>query len=757
MLITSLHGQGLTMKRLLIVSNRLPINVSRKNGDLHLQRSVGGLATGVGSFYKSCESLWVGWPGLNVSKQQSEERDRIIDTLRREQCHPVFLSPYDIRHYYDGFCNNTLWPLLHYFNLHAEYDPKTWTVYRRVNEKFCDAVLEAARPGDTIWVHDYHLMLLPEMLREHLPDAEIGYFHHIPFPSFEVFRNLPWRKEILSGLLGADLIGFHTYGYVRHFLSSVRRLLGYEHTFGEIRTGTRVIRADLFPMGIDYHRFADSAGSTPVQREITRIRQKYGERKLILSFDRLDYTKGIPLRLEAFDALLEKKPDYRGKVSLVLVAVPSRTSVSSYQALKKQIDELVGRINGKYGTTDWVPVHYYYNFLPFETLVAFYSAADVALVTPLRDGMNLMAKEYIATRTDGTGILVLSEMAGAAEELGEAIIVNPNDQDAVIEAIETALAMPEKEQVERNRTMQKRLMRYDIEHWVGDFLVRLSDARAVRVERSEQIVTPAIRDTLIANYSAANDRLLLLDYDGTLVPFASRPQKAIPGETTREVLTSLARTPGNEVVVISGRDRHTLDSWFGDMDIGIIAEHGVWTRERSGEWRMPEALSDEWKEQIHPLLELYTDRTPGAFIEEKDYSLVWHYRRTEPVLGTQRATELKDDLLHLTSNLDVGVMEGNKVIEIKNNAVNKGRAALSWISGHTWDFILAIGDDRTDEDLFEVVPPDAYSIKVGLAPSRARFNLIAQRDVLPLLKECTIRKRGRAKRKESVIGSVAPG
>ncbi len=751
------------MNRLLIVSNRLPISVTRKNGDFRLQRSVGGLATGVGSFYKSYESLWVGWPGMNVQRKHEEEKDRIIDTLRRERCHPVFLSSYDIKHYYDGFCNNTLWPLFHYFSLFTDYDPKTWTVYQRVNEKFCDAVMEVARPDDIIWIHDYHLMLLAQMLRERLPDAEIGYFHHIPFPSFEVFRNLPWRKEILTGLLGADLIGFHTYGYVRHFLSSVRRVLGHEHSFGEVRTGTRVVRTDLFPMGIDYHRFADSAGSTPVQKEITRVRQKYGSRKIVLSFDRLDYTKGIPLRLEAFDTLLERKPEYQGKVSLVLVAVPSRASVGRYQALKKRIDELVGRINGKYGTTDWVPVRYFYNFLPFETLVAFYSAADVALVTPLRDGMNLMAKEYIATRTDGTGVLILSEMAGAAEELGEAIIVNPNDQDAVIEAIEAALAMPEKEQIERNRTMQRRLMRYDIERWVSDFLARLGDARAIRVERSEQIITPAIRDQLIAGYASATDRLLLLDYDGTLVPFAVKPQKAVPGNATKEVLEALSHVPGNEVVVISGRDRYTLDAWFGKMDIGLIAEHGVWTKERSGKWRMHEGLSSDWKDEIYPLLELYTDRTPGAFIEEKDFSLVWHYRRTEPILGAQRAKDLKDDLLHLTSNLNVGIMEGNKVIEIKNTVVDKGRAALSWVSQHAWDFILAIGDDRTDEDLFAVMPPDAYSIKVGLAPSRARFNLVAQRDVLPLLRRCigsasdgTTWKKEKPGREEGLIGSVAP-
>lgn len=737
-----------TMNRLLIVSNRLPISLSRQNGDFQLQRSVGGLATGVGSFYKSYESLWIGWPGMNVQKKQREERDRVVETLRQEQCHPVFLTPYDIKHYYDGFCNDTLWPILHYFNHYTNYDQKTWNVYRRVNEKFCDAVMEVARLDDVIWVHDYHLMLLPQMLRERLPDAEIGYFHHIPFPSFEVFRHLPWRREILEGVLGADLIGFHTYGYVRHFLSSVRRILGYEHSFGEVRTGNRVVRTDLFPMGIDYRRFADAAGSNPVQEEIARIRSKYGNQKIILSFDRLDYTKGIPLRLKAFDTLLEKKPEYQGEVSLVLVAVPSRGGVDRYQVLKKKIDELVGRINGKYGTTDWTPVRYFYNFLPFEALVAFYSAADLALVTPLRDGMNLMAKEYIATRVGGTGVLILSEMAGAAEELGEAIIVNPNDQDAVIEAIEVALAMPEKEQVERNRIMQKRLVRYDIKQWVGDFLERLGDARTVQTERSEQIVTSAIRDQLVDDYSSGKNRLLLLDYDGTLVPFAAKPRMAVPGEATIDLLEELSRASPNEVVVISGRDRHTLDAWFGSMDIGIIAEHGVWIKERSEEWRMLDSLSDEWKEEIYPILELYTDRTPGAFIEEKDYSLVWHYRRTEPLLGAQRAKDLKDDLLHLTSNLNVGVMEGNKVIEIKDTGINKGRAAQNWLSRHSWDFTLAIGDDRTDEDLFETVPPEAYSIKVGLAPSKARFNLATQRDVMPLLRRCIACDKGATRKKD---------
>ncbi|RXE56682.1 trehalose-6-phosphate synthase [Methanoculleus taiwanensis] len=736
------------MNRLLIVSNRLPIKITKQKGDLSFERTAGGLATGVGSFYKSYNSLWIGWPAVNVRKNNLEEKNRICAALREEQCHPVYLSPYDVKNYYDGFCNNTIWPLFHYFNHLTEYDNHQWKVYKKVNEAFCETIVEVANPDDTIWVHDYHLMLLPQMLREHLPNAEIGFFLHIPFPSYEIFRLLPWRKEILEGLLGADLVGFHTYDYIRHFLSSVRRILGYEHSLGEVVTGNRVVRADMFPMGIDYQQFAGAVSEPAVQEEIARARGQYGDRKIILSFDRLDYTKGIPLRLEAFDAFLEKKPEYRGKVSFILVAVPSRTAIEHYQALKQQIDELVGRINGKYATTNWVPVHYFYNYLPFEALVANYKLADVALVTPIRDGMNLMAKEFVATKTDGRGVLILSEMAGAAPELGEAVIVNPNDREAVVEAIETALTMSEEEQTERNRIMQKRLRRYDVTNWAGDFINRLDDACLHQQTRSEQLLTAQMRERLLADYGAAGNRLILLDYDGTLVPFAAKPEKAVPDRAVREELARLSAVPKNEVVIISGRDRHTLESWFGATDVNFIAEHGVWIKEQNRDWVMQESLSNEWKEEVLPILELYADRTPGAFVEEKEYSLVWHYRKADPVLASLRAKELKDHLLHLTSNLNIAVMDGHKIIEAKSALINKGRAAHHWISKKPWDFILAIGDDRTDEDLFEALPESAYSIKVGQSASRARFNLTSQRDVLPLLRSCTACDEARAQEKK---------
>jgi trehalose 6-phosphate synthase/phosphatase len=730
------------MGKLLIVSNRLPISIVKRKGILRVQPSVGGLATGLSSFYKSHQALWVGWPGIALEKIKGEENE-VERRLASENCYPVFLSQYDIENYYHGFCNKTIWPLFHYFTQYTLYNKNFWSAYKRVNEAFCDAVIRVAKPGDTIWIHDYHLMLLPKLIRERLPDVTIGFFLHIPFPSFEVFRMLPTRKEILNGLLGADLIGFHIYDYVQHFLESVRRLLGYEHTLGQITAGNRVIKADAFPMGIDYDRFAGAAHNPRVQKEINRIRKKVGDRKIILSIDRLDYTKGIPQRLESFDFFLEKNPKYKEKVVLILVVVPSRTGVEQYRLLKKQVDELVGKINGKHGTIGWTPIWYLYRYLPFHTLIALYRIADVALITPLRDGMNLIAKEFIATKTDGKGVLILSETAGAAKELGEAIIVNPNNKEEVAEALKEALMMPDEEQIASNRMMQNRLQRYNIMRWASDFMERLSSIKEIQQKLIARRLAPETKRKLIRDYSKSNNRLILLDYDGTLVPFAEKPEKAKPDNELLRMLEVLAMDIKNEVVIISGRDRHILKKWFGNLNVGLVAEHGVWIKEKGNNWKMIEYLKNDWKEKIRPILEHYVDRTPGSFIEEKEFSLVWHYRKADPELGLVRAGELKDALLHLAVNLNLEILEGSKIIEIKNAGINKGRAALHWITKKKWDFILAIGDDWTDEDVFAVVPESAYSIKIGLSPSQAKFYLNSPTDVRLLLKELVlVSKRG---------------
>ena len=722
------------MQRLLIVSNRLPITVEKKKNALHFPQSTGGLATGLGSFYKSYESIWVGWPGITSDKTNKEEREDIEAKLMSNfNCYPIFLSQNDIEKYYHGFSNKTLWPLCHYFTQFALYDKNFWESYRRVNELFSEVIFKIYKKDDFIWIHDYHLMLLPNLIRERLPDAMIGFFHHIPFPSFEIFRLLPWRKEILEGLLGADLIGFHIDDYTRHFLISVHRLLGYEYTLGQIQADDRIIRVDTFPMGIAFERFSKAIQDPKVKKEVTRFRKKLSEHKVILSVDRLDYTKGIPERLKVFNTFLERNPAYREKVIFILVAVPSRTQIEHYKWLKKQIDELVGQINGKFGTIGWTPIWYLYRSLPFHSLTALYSIADICLVTPLRDGMNLIAKEYIATKTDGKGVLILSEMAGAAKELGETIIVNPNNREEMVEALAKGLTMPEEEQIERNRVMQKRIQRYNVVRWKEEFIDRLVYAKKLQKELHARILSPDMKMKLLSDYRTAQRRLLLLDYDGTLIPFFGKPEEARPGDHLLQLLEKLAENPKNEVVLLSGRDKVTLERWFGTLSLGLVAEHGIWIKEK--EWKMIEPLTNDWKEEIRPILEIYMDRTPGASIEEKEFSLVWHYRKASSELSNTRIRELTDELINLTANLNLQILEGNKVVEVKNSGINKGRAALPWVTKEKWGFIMAIGDDRTDEDMFEVLPERAYSLKVGLSFSLAKFNLKSQGDVVLLLEE----------------------
>jgi trehalose 6-phosphate synthase/phosphatase len=727
------------MHRILILSNRLPVNLIHDDGRYTIQPSVGGLSTGLGSFYSSYDCTWIGWPGIPSEQLTYEQKAEIDASLENIACLPVHLPEEEIEHYYGGFCNSTIWPLFHYFRSLCSWDTRSWEAYCAVNRRFCDAVYEQYREGDIIWVHDYHLMLLPAMIRERIPDATIGFFLHIPFPSNELYRILPWREEMLRGLLGADLVGFHTYDYVRHFLNSVRRLVGYEHTYGEIKAGSRIVRADTFPMGIDYARFARAVREPDIQSEIRQIRKKYNNQKILLSFDRLDYTKGIPQRLTAFDAFLEKNPAWQGRVTMIVVAVPSRTTVTQYQSLKKEVDELIGKIVGKYGTMEWTPIQYFYDVLPFSKLVALYHAADIALVTPLRDGMNLMAKEYLATKEDGRGVLILSEMAGASMELGEALIVNPFDENGIVHAIEAALALPDQEQIERNHWMQQRLQRYHVQRWAEDFLQRLTAVRKRQIDLEARILSQNLRFRLVGEYLSSDRRLILLDYDGTLVPFVTKPEKAAPDSELITIMRNLTAIPENEVVIISGRDKETLERWFGGFDVGLIAEHGIWIRERGGSWEMIEALNDDWKEEILPILERFVERTPGTFVEVKHHSLVWHYRKADPELGAMRAIELKDTLIDITANRDIDILEGNKVIEVKNASVNKGRAAHHWIPRADWDFILAMGDDWTDEYLFEALPQNAYSIKIGLEPSKARFSMVSLDQVRRLLSECATR------------------
>ena len=724
-------------RRLVVVSNRLPFNVIEKEGRLELQESVGGLVSGISAYLESLKStsfgeseyIWIGWPGISVNGK--DKREELIKKLSEFNAYPVFISETTMNNFYHGFCNRVLWPLFHYFPSYVIYDADYWLHYKKVNEIFRDKIMEVIKPGDVVWIHDYHLMLLPKLLREKIGDLLIGFFLHIPFPSFEVFRLLPteWRKEILLGILGADLIGFHTYEYTQYFLTSVLRILGYENRLGTINTGERIVKVDTFPMGIHFRKFHNAPNSEEVKQITERLKKTVKNLKVVLSIDRLDYTKGIINRVEGYELFLEKNPEWHERIVLILVVVPSRVGVEHYQRTKKQIDELVGKVNGRFSRVNWTPILYQSRYLPFHELVAYYSISDVALITPLRDGMNLIAKEYISTRTDKKGVLILSEMAGASKELVEAIIINPNNREEIASALKAALEMPEEEQMRRIQIMQRRLSRYDVMRWANEFIQNLISTKEEQKRLEAKLLD---KQKLIMDFKKANKRLIFLDYDGTLVPYFAAPKLARPDQYLIKILRALSE---NEIVLISGRDRNTLQNWFAEVNITLVAEHGIWIKERGSEWRMIKPLMNDWKPKILPILEIYTDRLPGSFIEEKEFSLAWHYREADPEHSSIIAKELIDHLVNFTANIDVQVVEGNKVIEIKNSGVNKGTIGLYYISKDNFDFICAIGDDLTDEDLFRVLPETAYSIRVGMIQSHARYNLHSYREVRELLEE----------------------
>jgi len=707
---------------------------------------VGGLATGLNSYLEllrdnPCESqnhLWVGWPGRTISDEKQDEiKSRAISEFN---AFPVFLSEQEIERFYQGFCNKTIWPLFHYFQTYTNYDEDDWPHYVNVNRSFCRALMDLIQPDDILWIHDYHLMLLPAMLREQSPDITIGYFLHIPFPNFEIFRMLPreWRREILKGLLGADLIGFHTNDYKQDFLKCVLRILGHDANMGEMIIDNRVVKAEAFPMGIDYQKFCEKSNSASIQRKKDELGRQFGKAKIILSIDRLDYTKGIVNRLEAFQTFLEAYPSWRGSVVLMLIVVPSRIDIEQYEIMKNQIEALVGKINGKFGSPDWTPIIYMYRALTFPALVATYLAAHIALITPLRDGMNLIAKEYVASRSNKTGVLILSEMTGASKELLEAIIVNPNNRNEIAEALCEALGMPEEEQIKRNSAMQERLLRYNVIRWATDFMEDLKNVENIRQKNSAKVLSPGVRSALIDRCRRSSRRLLLLDYDGTLVPFSTIPHSAAPDGTLIDVLRNLGEDPRNEVVIISGREKTFLDQWFSSMRIHLVAEHGAWIKAKEQDWRMMAPALNEWKPKLKPLFERYVDRVAGSFIEEKDCSLVWHYRGAEAESGKYAAQELKDHLLALIANIDLHVLQGKKVVEVRIAGATKGTAGLRFLSQHSYDFILCIGDDETDEELFAVLPETAYSFRVGMGGTRARHVISSVTDVIQLLEEIAL-------------------
>jgi trehalose 6-phosphate synthase/phosphatase len=725
-------GEPAAGGRLLIVTNRLPVTARVQGARVTLVDAAEGLATSLRPWHERSGGLWIGWPG-DLSRFSEAERAAVDAELRARGMATIHLSRDHVELGYAGFSNRVIWPLFHYLIDRVPVEAAGWEAYCEVNAAFAETVVREYRPGDRIWIHDYQLMLVPKLIRDRLPSAAIGFFLHVPFPSSEIFRTLPWRRDLLDGLLGADLVGFHTFSYMRHFMTSLVHVAGIEADLDRVRVGERDVALGVFPMGVDAAQFAALAADPEVQAQARLIREDAGDRQIVLGIDRLDFTKGIPRRLIAVERLLERKPELCDRIRYLQVAVPSRGEVDTYQRFKRQIEENVGRINGEYGTLRSTPVHYIHRSVSTRELVALYCAADVMLVTPLRDGMNLVAKEFAACRNDENGVLLLSEFAGAAAELDGAVVVNPYDIEEVSRQLEHALAMPLPERTARMRLLRRRVLGHDVHVWADEFLGHLESARPAGRGSVAAAPRPALATALAAAQQQGPLRLLL-DYDGTLVPLAREPELAAPDSHVTWLLNALAATPGLGVEIVSGRSKESLETWFGALQIPLWAEHGFWYRDPATmAWQPAAVIDPQWYARVLPILERFTAATPGSRLELKAASMAWHFRAAQRGFGARQAHELRMWLGDALSNQPLEVLEGHRVVEIRLRGVSKAVVARNHHRPGEHCLTVAIGDDRSDEDLFRALPKGSLTVAVGQALNGAQYVIPSYRTVRRLL------------------------
>lgn len=720
-------------KKLIIVSNRLPFTLKKVNDTIEAVQSSGGLVSAIRSMPRGNKIAWIGAADFgeddwNTFKAMSGEMD--FDIV------PIFLEKEMEENYYNGFSNSMLWPLFHYFSTFAEYNDEHYSAYKTVNKIFAEAIIHNSAPGDVVWVHDYHLMLVPGFLSSAEEKRSSSFFLHIPFPSFELVKLIPeeWRKEMLSSLLQADVVGFHTSDYCNHFKNSLSYFLGVECTENCTSSDGHVTLIKAYPISIDYQKFNSAFDDPEVLSEKEKLRKRFEHEKIIFSLDRLDYSKGVMNRLQAYENLLETRPDLKEKVIFIINVIPSRENILQYAERKRLIEESVSRINGIHSTLQWQPIIYQYRSLNFTQLMACYTACDVLLVTPLRDGMNLVAKEFVACRKDLRGVLVLSEFAGACGELAGALLVNPNDVHLMRDAMIQGIFLDENEQETRMKAMQDVVKKNDVNKWMNTFL---HDAMAGnnRAEIKVNMMSYYDKELIQLAYIHASRRLILLDYDGTLIPFYNKPEEAVPGELIKNLIAKLSADERNLVFLISGRDADTLQNWFENSRIAIAAEHGVqYKAAESKEWQCPENINLSWKDFVKSYLEQRIKEMPGSFIEEKKYAIALHFRAVENVNEEDLRMAVSRDLTGDNINNDFHILHGNKVIEIKSSYMNKGSFVKHFLSREQFDFVLAIGDDLTDEDMFNSLKePHHFTIKAGHGNTAARYNILGVNNVLNFL------------------------
>ncbi len=720
-----------TIERWLIVSNRLPFKVDETTNKI--KTSSGGLVTAIsGITTTGAKKLWIG------SAPSSLSLDRIKEISAKDKKFseyiPLYIDEVDYDAYYNCVSNDVLWPLFHYESHIPQFRWEEWKLYEKVNLLFAQKISSICQKGDLVWIHDFHLFLVPQLLRNLAKNIRIGFFLHIPFPSSELLRQLPVARQIMEGILGADLIGFHEYSYLRHFRHTVRSILNVDSTLLEMKYQSREIKLGIFPVSIETSHFMSAARSKQVKQIASGFQKN--DQHLLLGVDRLDYTKGIDLKLKAFCLFLRKyKNRMSKKVSLMQVAVPTRRDVPFYMQLKKEIEQLVGEINGEFGEPNYTPIQYLYTSVDFENLLALYRAADVLLVTSKRDGMNLVTLEYIASQNKkNPGAVILSEFAGVASILPYVFMVNPWDIISTATTIYEVLKLTNHEKIQRQAPMLQYLKGYTGKHWADAFmqsLVSLSNVqktnRVISVT-NEQVVLPREIEEGICQ----NPCILFLDYDGTLAPITSKPDQALMSPTTRNILKKLTQNNQIKVVILSGRKKSFLFSQFRSLKVDLAWEHGIGFSSYNSKKIISLLYSDiqSWYSMAVKIMSSYSSHVPESYVEKKEYSISWHYRNSPQKSATFQANRLAEELNSGLANLPVTVIHGKKIIEIKAIEANKGgfiKWYLSQKTINTSSCLLAIGDDKTDEDMFQSLPHrNGFSVKVGESPTLAKYTIPSQ-------------------------------
>ena len=722
------------MNRCIIISNRLPFKTDAETQQL--VPTTGGLVAALQEVELATDKIWMGaHPGETLSPAWKQLSKNLVDGTQYIPI-PIANSLYDS--YYNGFCNDVLWPLLHYQTGFVNFTDAAWRSYQKVNRKFADAILKIARPNDTIWIHDFHLFLLSALLKKKLKNLRIGFFLHIPFPSSEIFRELPVREEILQGLLGADLVGFHDYAYLQHFCKSLSGIMGIDTNFFNVHHNNHTTYFGVFPIGIEAEKLRERA----THKNVIALSKQYNQSTFVLlGVDRLDYTKGVDLKIKAFRELLAKNPHYHGKVNLIQLAVPTREDSPRYIELKKEVEQLVSAVNGEFATPEWTPIHYLYTALSDDELLGLYRMAGALIVTSKRDGMNLVVLEYIAAQNKrNPGSIILSEFTGAISVLSHVLAINPWDIERTADTMEIAIEMPLQNRIKANKAMFHYLCEYTSTRWAISFLDQLGKTATKDIDISEEIhLTSSFMNIFKREHAltAKYNIILMLDYDGTLTPIEKSPELAVLPKKTRALLQTLSSQSNVKVVIVSGRNSQFLRKQLEGLNVEICAEHGAkYFNPAIQKWRNL-VLSDykTWYGIAEKMMHDYTLRVPESFIEKKQFSITWHYRNSPVRFATYQALKLTEELEISLSNLPAAVMPGKKVIEVCAVEANKGRFLRWYLQKYaTTETVVALGDDQTDEEMFAFIKTHGgVAVKIGSGSTQAHYRLTTQDGVLSFL------------------------